>query len=203
MNVVEAALRRIANDLDKSNQTWALVGGFAVAARAEPRFTRDVHVALAVADDAEAESVVQTLVRDGYVAFTAVENYATNWLATVRLGSPLGGRTEIAVDLLFASSGIEKELVAAAELTEVVPGLILPLATTGHLIALKLLARDDQTRPQDLADLRALRGAATEADLRTARDAVHLILRRGFGRGRELDRLLDEFSSTSFGWTPD
>jgi hypothetical protein len=44
-------------------------------------------------------------------------------------------------------------------MTEIVPGLSQPSATTGHLIAPKLLARDDQTRPQDFMDLRALRKA--------------------------------------------
>jgi len=42
VNVLEAALRRVADDLDKSGRLWALVGGFAVSARVEPRFTRDV-----------------------------------------------------------------------------------------------------------------------------------------------------------------
>lgn len=56
------------------------------------------------------------------------------------------------VDLLFASSGIEPEVTRAAELTEVVPGPSFPIATTGHLIALKLLARDDQSRRKDMAD---------------------------------------------------
>ncbi len=35
---------------------WALIGGLAVAVRAEPRFTRDVDLAVAVADDRELET---------------------------------------------------------------------------------------------------------------------------------------------------
>ena len=46
MNSVEAALRRVTADLDRRRLGWALVGGFAVSARAEPRFTRDVDVAV-------------------------------------------------------------------------------------------------------------------------------------------------------------
>jgi len=91
-----------------------------------------------------------------------------------------------------ASSGIEPEIVRAAEITEIVPGLSLPIATAGHLMALKVLARDDQERPQDLADLRALRAVATLADYRAARDAVRLISARGFDRGRDLMAALKE-----------
>jgi hypothetical protein len=63
---------------------------------------------------------------------------------------------------------------------------MLPIATTGHLIALKMLARDDEARPQDLADLHALRMVATPSDLVTAREAVRLISERGYSRGRNL-----------------
>jgi len=45
----------------------------------------------------------------------------------------------IIVDLLFASSGIEPEITAAAEVLTVARGLRMPVARTGHLIALKLL----------------------------------------------------------------
>ena len=163
MNLLEAALRRIASDLRRHHRRWALVGGFAVSARAEPRFTRDIDAAVVVENDADAEGLVRALVRaliaDGYELLAAVEQDETGRLATVRLSSPPGG--EVVVDLLFASSGIEPEIARSAEPTEIVPGLTLPIATTGHLIALKLLARDDQSRPQDLADLRARAGRRT------------------------------------------
>ena len=66
------------------------------------------------------------------------------------------------------------------------------MATIGHLIAIKILARDDETRPQDLADLRALVRSAGLADLSLAREAAALIEARGFNRGRDLRRALDE-----------
>lgn len=66
MNVLELALRRVALDLGKRDVRWALAGGFAVSARSEPRFTRDVDVAVAVADDAAAESLVHSLLSEGY-----------------------------------------------------------------------------------------------------------------------------------------
>ncbi len=42
MNPIETALRRIAEDLRGTGRSWALIGGLAVSARAEPRTTRDV-----------------------------------------------------------------------------------------------------------------------------------------------------------------
>jgi hypothetical protein len=45
VNPVEAALRRIAEDLTKAGTPWALIGGLAVSARAEPRTTRRAHPA--------------------------------------------------------------------------------------------------------------------------------------------------------------
>jgi hypothetical protein len=77
-------------------------------------------------------------------------------------------------------------------MTEIVPGLSLPIATTGHLIALKLLARDDQTRPQDLVDLRALREVATASDCALAWDSVRSISERGYDRGRNLTAAMEE-----------
>lgn len=105
----------------------------------------------------------------------------TGRLATIRLASPVGTDDDVVVDLLFASSGIEAEIVKAAETIEIVPGLAVPVASTGHLIALKLLSRDDETRPQDLADLRALRDTATASDLATAREAVDSVYCSGWG----------------------
>jgi len=58
------------------------------------------------------------------------------------------------------------------------------------LIAVKVLARDDQTRPQDLADLHALVGAAATSDIDAARAAIALITQRGFNRERDLQSLL-------------
>ena len=195
MNLLEAALRRVAADLGRHGRAWALVGGFAVSARAEPRFTRDIDMAVAVGGDADSEELVRSPLSDRYTPLASVEQDETGRLATMRLACPSDGDDGVVVDLLFASSGIEPEIVAAAVTVEIVPGLSMPIATTGHLIALKLLARDDQTRPQDRADLRALRSAATAADLAVAREAVGLITERGFNRGRDLSAALDALSA--------
>jgi hypothetical protein len=59
---LEGALRQIHLDLTEANVSFALVGGLAVSARAEPRFTRDADLAVAVARDAEAEALIRALV---------------------------------------------------------------------------------------------------------------------------------------------
>ena len=144
----EAGLRRAAQDLDTLGVGWALIGGFAISARTEPRFTRDVDIAV------------------------AVEHEASGRLATIRLASPAAPEAHVVIDLLFLSSGIEPEIAEASERIELIPGLTLPVASTGHLIALKLLSRDDVSRPQDAADLQQLAHAGQSAD-RPARRHPH------------------------------
>ncbi|MGH3896720.1 MAG: nucleotidyl transferase AbiEii/AbiGii toxin family protein, partial [Pseudonocardiaceae bacterium] len=84
MNRVEAALRGIASDLDILHIRWALVGGFAVSVRTEPRFTRDVDVAVLVEDDSAAERLVRSLIDGGYRLDAIVEQDAVGRLATAR-----------------------------------------------------------------------------------------------------------------------
>jgi predicted nucleotidyltransferase len=179
----EQAATAVASDLDRLELGYALIGGFAVSIRTDPRFTQDIDLVVAVTDDDAAELAVHRLVESGYAILAVVEHEAQNRLATARLELPGGVWV---VDLLFASSGMEREIVDAADRIEVVPGLRLPVASVGHLIALKLLARDDDTRPQDSADLRALVGVANEEEVLEARDAVDLIGARGYARGRDL-----------------
>ena len=193
MNRIEAALRGIASDLDVLHISWALVGGFAVSVRTEPRFTRDVDVAVLVDDDPAAERLVRSLINVGYRLDAIVEQDSVGRLATARMISPGADRLGAVVDVLFATAGIESEIVAAAEVLEVLPGLFMPVANAGHLVALKLLARDDETRPQDASDLRALHAVLGAADRAAARTAAELIVERGFARGRPLTALTEAF----------
>jgi hypothetical protein len=183
---LEHLLRPLARRLDSAGVRWATVGGLAVSIRTEPRFTRDLDLVVAVAGDVEAERITRELGVAGYEIVALIEQTAMGRLATARLGSSDVVGDEAVVDLLFASSGIEAEIVDAAERLEILAGLIAPVATTGHLIALKLLSRDDETRPQDVGDLRALLAVASQDDLDQARRAVELITRRGYGRDRSL-----------------
>lgn len=169
---------------------FALVGGLAVSIRSEPRLTRDADLVVAVTDDRDAEALVRELQGHGWCVITAVEQDAAGRLASVRL-VPAGADVRGAVvDLLFASSGIEEEIVAAADAIDAVPDFRVPVARLGHLVALKVLARDDRTRPQDRVDLAALLARADAAALAEAREALALITRRGFERGRDLPAAL-------------
>ena len=197
MTVLEGVLRRIQSDLQAAKFEFAVVGALAVSIHTEPRFTRDADLAVSVKNDSEAESLIYQLQNQGYVAETTVEQEATSRLATVRLVSPGQTASGVVVDLLFASSGIEPEIVAAADPLEVFPGVTLPVACRGHLIALKTLSRDDRTRPQDVIDLRALLERASSDDLELARESLGLISARGYHRDRDsvdLERLLKDFS---------
>lgn len=194
MTSLEAALRRIQSDLTQARVAFALIGGLAVSARTEPRFTRDADLAVAVGSDAEAEALIRNLRARGYGIEAILEQEAVGRLATVRLTRASTSQPP-AVDLLFASSGIEGEVVAEAEPIALLPKLTLGIARIGHLIALKVLSRDDVTRPQDLVDLRALLRVASPTELARARAGLALIAARGYHRGRdvlcELELLLD------------
>jgi predicted nucleotidyltransferase len=186
MNRLELLLRQISVLLGQQHQPWALVGGLAVSVRTEPRFTRDLDLAVAVADDHAAEKLVHSLQAAGFRPLATVEQAATGRLATARL-VPFGDQPQgLMLDLLFASSGIEAEVCAEAEVLRVFPELCVPVARVHHLIALKALSRDDRTRPQDAADLRQLVEAACASDLAAACEAARLIEARGFNRARNL-----------------
>ncbi len=182
-------LRASAGELERLRTSFALIGGLAVSARTEPRFTRDIDLAVAVTDDDDAERRVHGLVTAGFSIDSTVEQTARGRLATVRLRPP--GEAGGVLDLLFASSGIEPEIVTRAEPLEILSGLTVPVARTGDLIALKLLARDDDERPQDALDIRALARAADDEDWALARTACQQISDRGFNRGRDLLSALD------------
>jgi hypothetical protein len=182
---LEAALRQIGTDLTGSRVSFALVGGLAVSVRTEPRFTRDADLAVALASDTEAEALIRELRERDYRIEAIVEQEAVGRLATVRLASSSEPQAPV-IDLVFASSGIEAEVVADAEPIELLPALTMGVARTGHLIALKVLSRDDVKRPQDVVDLRALLRVASPAELGRARDSLALIAARGYHRGREL-----------------
>ena len=193
MNSLEAALRRIASDLDARGRRWALIGGLAVSARAEPRTTRDVDIVVEVSSDSDAESLVLDLQVSGFRVIAAIEQDSAHRLATTRLVAQGGTSRGVVVDLLFASSGIEAEVARGADSIEVLSGLTIPVARIGHLMALKLLARDDRRRPQDLDDLRSLLRESTAADLADAREALCAIEARGYHRERRLSESFEAF----------
>jgi len=191
------ALSAVANILGSADRHWALVGALAVSARTEPRFTRDVDVAVAIADDAEAEAVVRQFSAQGYSVFSIVEQAAMKRLATARLSrQPPAGEASVIVDLLFASSGIEPEVAQQAESIAILAGIEVPVARTGHLLALKVLSRSPE-RPQDSADITALMQVLDPVERDRAVDAARLIAARGFARGKSLEAEVAALVGTS------
>jgi len=120
-----------------------------------------------------------------------VEREAVGRIAMARLVTTVG----LSVDLLIASSGIEKEIVSEAETLEVVQGVRLPVARTGHLIALKLLSVAP-SRETDSADIRNLAAIASEDEWRLADEAVKQIQDRNYARGRNLENELQKLRTS-------
>ena len=176
-------LTQVNTQLSELCDGWALVGGLAISTRCEPRFTHDLDLAISVQSNEHAELLTFRLIQRGAQMRFILNQDQQSQLSMVRI--ILGSSAPSPVDLLFASSGIEAEVVAAASLLEVFPDLIVPVASIAHLTALKLLSVSPK-RMKDLADLSALGAVATEADRQITGEACALITRRGFHRGIDL-----------------
>ena len=187
-------LQRISKLLDQQRAAWALVGGWAVSVRTEPRFTRDIDVAVAVGSDNDAEQLISVLTHAQFQIETIIEQTAVGRLATVRLASPDDYSPGLLLDILFASSGIEPELCETAERLEVFPGVVVPVARLESLLAIKILARDDVTRPQDRQDIRMLLRAMNDQQMAVARQLLDSITARGFNRGKDLQAEMNAFA---------
>ncbi len=168
---------------------FALVGGLAVSVRTEPRFTRDVDLAVSVGADVEAEACVWRLQGLGYRLELVLE-HTRDRLSTVRLRPPRAGAGGIVIDLLFASSGIEPEIVGRAEPIEALPGVVVPVALGSDLLAMKLLSVEAR-RPQDAQDIESLLGVLDAGGIESCRQALRLLTARGFNRDRDLEAMLD------------
>ena|SRR5690554_57896 len=184
-------LAQVAEILVRLDMNWALVGGLAVSSYVEPRFTRDIDIAVAVNDDTEAEQFIHSWVSFGFMIDSVIEQDATGRLATIR-SRRRGMEHNIVIDFLFASSGIEPEISAEARSIEIAPNIVVPVARPGHLFALKLLSADLKTRPQDFIDLKNLSTYLDPEERDAARQAVQLIEQRHFNRERDLQALLEE-----------
>lgn len=183
--LAEEAFGLSVRSLDELGAAWAVVGGLAVSIHTEPRFTRDADFAVAVRSDAEAEAIVQELTRRSWTALNLVEQDAAGRLATVRLAPP--GSLTAVVDLIFASCGIEPEIVGAATRLQVLPNMTSNVARIGHLIAMKTLAY----RLQDRVDLVAMAAIAGDEEMEIAHLGIDLIAARGYDRGHDLRGRLD------------
>jgi hypothetical protein len=99
MTSIEEQLRKATYDIAASGTRFAVVGGLAVSARAEPRMTRDADFAIAVHNDQEAERIVRAMTVRGYTV-VAVKQDATGRMSTVRLASEGSVVARLAVALI-------------------------------------------------------------------------------------------------------
>lgn len=170
---------------------YAVVGGIAIAFRAVIRTTNDIDLAVVADDDAHAESIVQTLIGLGYRAEILLESEVSSRLMTVRMISV--GEREVFIDLLFATAGIEKEVVENSTPIEIFPGLTIPVASRSALIALKVLSANPDTRSRDITDLQNLLANSIVGEVDTARNLLSLITERGYNRNKDLQSELDGY----------
>lgn len=183
----EAVLGDVARRVRAHGVEFALVGGLAVSIRSEVRFTRDVDLAVAVASDREMEALIHHLAAGGYRSVASVEHEVQKRLATARLESPSG----MLVDLLAASSGIEREVVTRATLVAIDDVGEIPVARAEDLVALKVRSMTE-LRLQDRLDAINLVLTNPSLDVAGVRELLALITTRGFHRGQDLTRKLDE-----------
>jgi predicted nucleotidyltransferase len=181
-------LREVAADvtgwLSANGFPFALIGGLAVSFRTIERFTKDIDLAIAAESDQQAEQCVRALSGIGYKVQMLLEQRKHDRIATVRLMK--AGEEGAVVDLLFASSGIEAEIVMAAEPIEVFEHLVVPVATVAGLLALKVLSVDPARRPQDAVDIKNLLSLASASDTDEAHRLLRLVQERGYNRGKNL-----------------
>jgi hypothetical protein len=98
----------------------------------------------------------------------------------------------VQANAVFASSGIEPEVVAEAEPVELLRGLTMHVACVGHLLALKIRSRDDVSRPQDIATCERSSGSRRLPSCNALASPWTLITARGYHRGRNLTEELDK-----------
>jgi len=122
--------------------------------------------------------LVARLRQRGYSPLATVEHDTQSRLSTVRLAS----KSDVKVDLLFASSGIEQEVVSRSTIFKLTNVGSVAVARAEELLAMKVLSMDDR-RLQDQIDARRLVSRNPGLDLLAVRDNLANIQTRGYSRG--------------------
>jgi hypothetical protein len=183
--------RSVVEHLRSLKVEFAMVGGIAVSIRTLERFTKDIDIAISVESDSAAELLVNSFKGAGFLIAYYLEKEEDGTLMTVRLTT--GGEVELFIDLLFATSGIESEVVANSMDTEVFPGFVDRVATIPSLLAMKVLSADWKIRPQDIFDIQNLLSEASPEQIAESRKLLNLITERGYNRDKDLQADLDKY----------
>lgn len=184
------ALSTVIRDLAALKVGYALVGGLAVSVRGEVRFTRDIDIAIGVDSDAGAEALIFELARLGYRVVATIEQSNTGRLATARLETD----SDILLDLIFATTGIEPDIVRRATTIDLPGAGRIPVASPEDLLVMKVLSMSDE-RPQDRMDARGLLRANPDLDLDAVRQSLQKIEESGNHRQQDLAAKLDSLIS--------
>ena len=139
-------------------------------------------------DDDAGRDIIRSLLRASYGVQALIEQGAAGRLATraarPAFDDPDRGRC---VDLLFASSGIEREIVSPKRSYGVFARLPCTSKSYRPLACLKVLSRDDVRRPQRHVDLRALlQWLRVDEQSTVLTGSLPLIAARGYRRGKDL-----------------
>ena len=183
------ALSEAVEYLEEFGLSYAVVGAIAVGARSEPRFTRDVDLAVSVDSDEHSEKFISFLISKDYELRELFQQKSSGEIITCRMAPR--NQAGIMIDFLFKTSGIEPEIVREAEIFEVSPGQHLSVAKLGHLVAMKILSRR-ANRPQDEIDLKHLINIIDSTELELARKSIALITTRKKNENRDLESELAE-----------
>ena len=186
MSFLFSELRRVTSDFHESGVAWCLVGGLGASVYAEPRTTKDIDVVVSVSGDEQADRLKDFLLSRGYTNPQVLMHTSPTRRMGWRVFIPPSREASIPLDILVTACGVEKDIVASATTIEILPGLSLPVASLGHLIAMKVLSQNPFERLQDRVDLRALLQSATGQDRSTAERALRAISKLELACGRDL-----------------
>lgn len=144
---IPALLTEARSAIEEAGLAFAVIGGCARNAYAEPRATKDVDFVVEV-DERRYPKLVDALARRGFACATTVADgtHAVPDLALYR--DPEGRR----VDILFAHTELERAALARSEPREPYAGVVLAVVSPEDLLVYKLVA----DRPQDRADIAAV-----------------------------------------------
>lgn len=155
MSFLFSELRRITSDLHQSGINWCLVGGLGTSVYIEPRTTKDIDVVVSVSGEVQADELKDFLLSRGYVSPQLLMHSSPTRRMGWRVFIPSAKEASIPLDILVTACGIESEIVASAFTIEILPGLSLPVASLGHLVAMKVLSQNSFNRLQNKGATRA------------------------------------------------
>jgi len=129
--------------LEAANIPSALIGGLAVSAWGNPRLTRDIDIKVLLRRD-ERKRLLD-LLGDDYRSLHADPDSALKHNGIVFVLSSDGKR----IDIALADTAFDEQIIARAQLVEVLPNLKARVCSAEDLVVLKIIA----IRPQDQQDV--------------------------------------------------